>query len=91
MQVRGKVNTVTLDQCTKTGLVFQDLLASCEVVNCSGVQLQATGTVHTLAIDKSDGVQVRSLACSQAGQVPAWRLRLPCCRSTCRRPRRGRR
>ena len=58
MQVKGKVNTVTLDQCSKTGLVFEDLLASCEVVNCSSVQLQATGVVHTLAIDKSDGVQV---------------------------------
>ena len=59
VQVQGKVNTITLDECSKTGLVFQDLLASCEVVNCSSVQVQATGTVHTLAIDKSDGVQVR--------------------------------
>ena len=60
MQVQGKVNMITLDQCRKTGLVFQDLVAACEIVNCTGVQVQATGTVKTLAIDKCDGVQVRA-------------------------------
>ena len=56
--MQGKVNMITLDQCRKTGLVFQDLVAACEIVNCTGVQVQATGTVKTLAIDKCDGVQV---------------------------------
>ena len=73
MQVQGKVNSITLDQCHKTGLVFQDLLAACEVVNCIGVQVQATGSVKTLAIDKSDGVQVTHRL-ADAKSAKAWNL-----------------
>ena len=58
VQVKGKLNAITIDQCTKTGVVFQDLVASCELVNSSSLQVQVTGLVPTVAIDKCDGVQV---------------------------------
>jgi len=58
VQVKGKLNAITIDQCTKTGLVFEDLVASCELVNSSSLQVQVTGLVPTVAIDKCDGVQV---------------------------------
>lgn len=58
MQVPGKVNAISLDSCTKTGVVFSDLISSCEAVNCSRLQLQCTGAVSTLAIEKTDGVQL---------------------------------
>ena len=58
MQVPGKVNAISLDSCTKTGVVFTDLISSCEAVNCSRLQLQCTGAVSTLAIEKTDGVQL---------------------------------
>ena len=59
LQVQGKVNAITLDSCTRTGLVFQDLVSSCEVVNCTSVEVQSTGIMPTIAIDKTDGIAVR--------------------------------
>ena len=52
------MNAITLDKCTKTGLVFEDVVASCEIVNSKSVEVQCTGRVHTVAIDKVDGCQV---------------------------------
>lgn len=60
-QVQGKVNAITLDSCSRTGLVFRDLVSSCEVVNCSSVEVQSTGVMPTIAIDKTDGIVVCSL------------------------------
>ena len=57
-QVQGKVNAITIDSCSRTGLVFQDLVSSCEVVNCSSVEVQSTGIMPTIAIDKTDGILV---------------------------------
>ena len=59
LQVQGKVNAITLDSCTRTGLVFKDLVSSCEVVNCTSVEVQSTGIMPTIAIDKTDGIAVR--------------------------------
>lgn len=61
VQVQGKVNAITLDSCSRSGLVFQDLVSSCEVVNCSSVEVQSTGVMPTIAIDKTDGIVVCSL------------------------------
>ena len=58
-QVKGKVNAITMDSCTRTGLVFEDMVAACELVNSANIQVQVTGVVPTIAIDKCDGVQVR--------------------------------
>ena len=75
--MRGKVNAITLDGCTRTGLVFQDLVAACELVNSASVQVQVTGMVPTIAIDKCDGVQVRthapalSVECDRHAACPA--------------------
>jgi len=57
-QVPTKVNAISIDSCTKTGVVFGDLISSCEAINCSRLQLQCTGSVPTLAIEKTDGVQL---------------------------------
>jgi adenylyl cyclase-associated protein len=58
VQVRGKVNAVSVDGCRKTGVVFDTVIASCELVNCAGVQVQCLGTVPTVSVDKCDGAQV---------------------------------
>ena len=52
------MNAITLDSCSRTGLVFQDIVSSCEVVNCSSVEVQSTGVMPTIAIDKTDGIVV---------------------------------
>ncbi|KAK9868352.1 hypothetical protein WJX84_003625 [Apatococcus fuscideae] len=58
VQVEGKVNAITVDQCKRTGLLFADVVSSCEVVNSQSIQVQCTNIVPTLAVDKSDGVQM---------------------------------
>lgn len=52
------MNAITIDQCKKIGVVFDSLVASCELVNSSSLQVQVTGVMPTIAIDKCDGVQV---------------------------------
>ena len=45
LQIKGKLNAITLDQCTKCGLVFESVVAACEVVNSRSVQV-CTGVPH---------------------------------------------
>ena len=58
MQVKGKVNALSVDSCQRLGVVFEDLVSSCELINSSRIQVQVTGVVPSIAIDKCDGVQV---------------------------------
>lgn len=58
IQVNGKLNAITVDKCNKTGILFETTVASFEVVNSQSVQVQCTGIVPTVAIDKVDGCQV---------------------------------
>jgi adenylyl cyclase-associated protein len=58
IQIKGKVNSIMLDSCKKTGLVFENAISVAEVVNCSSVQVQCTGKVPSVAIDKTSGCQV---------------------------------
>jgi len=58
IQIRGKVNAVSIDGCKRTGVVFEHVIATCELVNCSGMQVQCLGHVPTMSVDKSDGCQV---------------------------------
>jgi adenylyl cyclase-associated protein len=57
VRIKGKVNGVSLDGCTRTSVVFEDALALCEMVNCNSVEIQCTGKVPSIAIDKCSGVQ----------------------------------
>lgn len=58
IKINGKVNAITVDGCKKTGLVFGDLVATCDLVNCQSVQVQTTGKVPTISVDKTDGCQI---------------------------------
>jgi len=58
IQVKGKVNAITLDGCKKTAIVFETCVAAFELINCQSVQVQTTGKVPTVSIDKTDGCQV---------------------------------
>lgn len=55
VQVQGKVNNISIDKCTKTGVVFMDVVAACEIVNCNGVEVQCQGTVPTVSVDNTAG------------------------------------
>lgn len=38
--VKGKINSITLDSCKKTSIVFDSLVSSLEFINCQSVQTQ---------------------------------------------------
>uniref|UniRef100_A0A2I9LNN7 Adenylate cyclase-associated protein n=1 Tax=Centruroides hentzi TaxID=88313 RepID=A0A2I9LNN7_9SCOR len=56
--VQGKINSIVLDNCKKTALVFNDIVSVVEVINCQSIQAQSMGKVPTVAIDKTDGVLI---------------------------------
>lgn len=56
--IEGKVNQITMDKCKDTAIVFQDVVASVEVVNCSSVEMQAIGYVPTIAVDNTSGCNI---------------------------------
>lgn len=56
--VKGKINSITLDSCKKTCIVFDDLVSFVEFINCQSVQAQSMGKVPTVAIDKTDGALI---------------------------------
>jgi len=56
--IEGKVNSIAMDGCKKTGLVFDDCLATCEIMNCQSVKVQVKQHIPAIAIDKTAGIQV---------------------------------
>ncbi|KAF3678465.1 Cyclase-associated protein 1 [Capsicum annuum] len=58
LQIQGKVNNITIDKCTKMGVVFTDVVAACEVVNCNGVEMQCQGSAPTISVDNTTGCQL---------------------------------
>lgn len=45
LQIDGKVNTVVVDSCKKTTVIFDDAISSCQFVNCQSVQMQVTSVI----------------------------------------------
>ena len=42
LKIEGKVNNLVLDGCKKTAVVFDDVVSSCEFINCQSVQMQVS-------------------------------------------------
>eukprot|EP00123_Amoebidium_parasiticum_P019348 comp24681_c0_seq1/m.46830 comp24681_c0_seq1/g.46830 ORF comp24681_c0_seq1/g.46830 comp24681_c0_seq1/m.46830 type:complete len:197 (-) comp24681_c0_seq1:336-926(-) len=67
IKINKKVNSIVLDSCKKTAVVFDTTVAGFEIVNCQSVQVQVLKTVPLVNIDKTDGVHIYlsadSLAC----------------------------
>ncbi|GAB2246710.1 hypothetical protein Droror1_Dr00006592 [Drosera rotundifolia] len=58
LQIQGKVNNITIDKCTKTGVVFKGVVAACEIVNCNRVEVQSQGSAPTISVDNTAGCQL---------------------------------
>ncbi|GKB72442.1 cyclase-associated protein 1-like protein [Tanacetum coccineum] len=58
LQVKGKVNNITVDKCTKMGVLFTDVVAAFEIVNCNSVEVQCQGAAPTISIDNTSGCQL---------------------------------
>ncbi|KAB2635672.1 cyclase-associated protein 1 [Pyrus ussuriensis x Pyrus communis] len=57
LQIQGKVNNITIDKCTKMGVLFTDVVAACEIVNCNRVEVQCQGSAPTVSVDNTAGCQ----------------------------------
>ena len=55
---QGKINSATVDNCKKLGLVFDDMVGIVEIINCRDVKVQVMGKVPTISINKTDGCHV---------------------------------
>jgi len=58
IQIKGKVNAITVDGCAKTAIVFETVVSSFDVVNSRSIEVQVTGKVPSFAIDKTAGCQI---------------------------------
>ncbi|KAM9494226.1 adenylyl cyclase-associated protein 1 [Clarias gariepinus] len=58
LQIKGKINSITIDNCKKLGLVFDDVVGIVEVINSRDVKVQVMGKVPTISINKTDGCHV---------------------------------
>ncbi|XP_060914956.1 adenylyl cyclase-associated protein 2 [Labrus mixtus] len=58
LQIKGKINSIILDNCKKLGLVFENVVGIVEIINSKGIQLQVLGKVPTISINKTEGCQV---------------------------------
>ncbi|XAR59536.1 hypothetical protein NMG60_11015400 [Bertholletia excelsa] len=58
LQIQGKVNNITVDKSTKMGIVFTDVVAAFEIVNCNSVEVQCQGSAPTISVDNTAGCQL---------------------------------
>ncbi|XP_077193708.1 adenylyl cyclase-associated protein 1 [Paroedura picta] len=58
LHIKGKINSITLDNCKKLGLVFDDVVGIVEIINSRDIQVQVLGKVPTISINKTDGCHV---------------------------------
>lgn len=56
--IKGKINSITVDSCTKLSLVFDDIVSVVEFVNCQNIQAQSMGAVPTVNVEKTDVVEI---------------------------------
>ena len=56
VNIFGKCKSITIDDCKKTQVLFDNAMASCEIVNSQGVKVQVREKVPAIAIDKTDGI-----------------------------------
>jgi adenylyl cyclase-associated protein len=58
IQIKDKVNAVTIDKCQKSGIVLSSVVSTLDVINSKRLQVQVLGKTPTISIDKTDGVQL---------------------------------
>jgi len=69
VQVKGKINSIVMDSCTKTSLLFDSVISAVDVINCKSAAIQVTGSMPTINIDKTDGCMVYLSEESKAAEI----------------------
>jgi len=55
VQIKGKINNITLDKCKRVSLVFETAIAAVEAVNCQSLEVQCLNTCPTYSVDSTSG------------------------------------
>jgi adenylyl cyclase-associated protein len=50
--VKGKVNAIIIDSCERVAVVFDNAIASVDIVNSKSIEVQVTGSVPSFSVDK---------------------------------------
>uniref|UniRef100_A0A5F9DEH4 Adenylyl cyclase-associated protein n=1 Tax=Oryctolagus cuniculus TaxID=9986 RepID=A0A5F9DEH4_RABIT len=58
LQMKGKINSITIDNCNKFGLVFDNVVGIVEVINSKDIRIQVMGRVPTISINKTEGCHI---------------------------------
>uniref|UniRef100_A0A8C9BTV2 Adenylyl cyclase-associated protein n=1 Tax=Phocoena sinus TaxID=42100 RepID=A0A8C9BTV2_PHOSS len=58
LQIKGKINSITIDSCKKLGLVLDSVVGIVEVINSKDIQMQVMGKVPTISINKTEGCHI---------------------------------
>ncbi|KAI9478180.1 MAG: adenylate cyclase associated N terminal-domain-containing protein [Benjaminiella poitrasii] len=56
--IKGKVNAITMDSCTKCGIALDSAISTVDVVNSKSFALQVLHVVPTIAVDKCDSGEI---------------------------------
>ncbi|EWC48495.1 hypothetical protein DRE_07739 [Drechslerella stenobrocha 248] len=55
IQIKGKLNAVSMNECEKTNVVLETLVAGIDVIKSKKFAFQVLGSVPTITVDQSDG------------------------------------
>ncbi|MBW0471533.1 hypothetical protein O181_011248 [Austropuccinia psidii MF-1] len=58
IQIKGKVNAITLVSCTKTSVLFDSVVSSLSVTSSHSFTVQVLGKCPTIMVDATDGGQI---------------------------------
>jgi len=56
--IKGKVTNISVMNSESCGVIFDDIIASVEVVRCQKMQLQSNGQIAQICIDKTNGADL---------------------------------
>ncbi|EFP01370.1 hypothetical protein GCK72_002263 [Caenorhabditis remanei] len=58
IKIKGKANSITLDRCHRTFVVFDGLVGPFEVINSQSIEIQTLGDLLTVSIQQTDGCNI---------------------------------
>jgi adenylyl cyclase-associated protein len=70
VQVKGKVNAITMLNCKKTSIVIDSAVSSLSITSSPSFEAQITGSIPTIQIDNTDSGQVYlSKECAEVVEI----------------------
>lgn len=83
LTIKGKVNSIFMDSCRKSSVVFDTVVSSIEFVNCQSAQMQVFEFIHFYMVFFSSFS--RCLNCLLLGKIImfcAYQFIIMCCKVT---------